>query len=272
MVDEGRSSVGAPATRMGTLRGLGYVLRGFRYVYAEHPGLFRYWLPPILLTLLSLGALAYMVLDLRSGLLDGVWLAPQGDGLLDGIVRAGRAVLQWALAALLFALGVVVVALLTNLLAAPFNDALSQRVERLYLGKEPPTTGLSSVLTDAGRTLALEARKLALYAVIMLPLLALSLLLPVVGPALYSAAGFGFTVFFLAGDYVDWPAGRAGLTPRGRLRFASRHLRAMFGFGAGVWVLLFVPLLNLLFMPAAVAGGTLLFHDLRAQDELSQDS
>ena len=31
------------------------------------------------------------------------------------------------------------------------------------------------------------------------------------------------------------------------------------GFGTGVWVLLFIPLVNLFFMPAAVAGGTMLF-------------
>jgi len=34
------------------------------------------------------------------------------------------------------------------------------------------------------------------------------------------------------------------------------------GFGTGVWILLFVPLVNLFFMPAAVAGGTMLFLGL----------
>jgi uncharacterized protein involved in cysteine biosynthesis len=34
------------------------------------------------------------------------------------------------------------------------------------------------------------------------------------------------------------------------------------GFGASVWVLLLIPLVNLFFMPAAVAGGTMLFLDL----------
>jgi CysZ protein len=35
------------------------------------------------------------------------------------------------------------------------------------------------------------------------------------------------------------------------------------GFGTGVWVLLFIPLVNLFFMPAAVAGGTMLFVALQ---------
>jgi uncharacterized protein involved in cysteine biosynthesis len=38
----------------------------------------------------------------------------------------------------------------------------------------------------------------------------------------------------------------------------------MLGFGFAVWACLFVPLLNLVFMPLSVAGGTLLFLDLEA--------
>ena len=42
-------------------------------------------------------------------------------------------------------------------------------------------------------------------------------------------------------------------------------------FGTGVWLFLFVPLVNLLFMPAAVAGGTLLFLELeRAAEPASE--
>ena len=39
----------------------------------------------------------------------------------------------------------------------------------------------------------------------------------------------------------------------------------VFGFGTGVWLFLFIPLLNLLFMLAAVAGGTLMFLDLEGE-------
>jgi len=41
----------------------------------------------------------------------------------------------------------------------------------------------------------------------------------------------------------------------------------MFGFGTGVWLFLFIPFLNLFFMPAAVAGGTLLYLDLEGPGE-----
>jgi uncharacterized protein involved in cysteine biosynthesis len=37
-----------------------------------------------------------------------------------------------------------------------------------------------------------------------------------------------------------------------------------------VWLFLFIPLVNLLFMPAAVAGGTLLFLDVEAKRAAAQ--
>jgi CysZ protein len=96
----------------------------------------------------------------------------------------------------------------------------------------------------------------------MLPLLAVSLLAPGVGPIVQGAVGFSFTALFFAIDYVDWAASRRELPARRRLRWAFAHLRPMLGLGTGIWLLLLVPIVNLVFMPAAVAGGTLLFLDL----------
>jgi uncharacterized protein involved in cysteine biosynthesis len=52
-----------------------------------------------------------------------------------------------------------------------------------------------------------------------------------------------------------------------RFGLARSRFSTMFGFGTGVWAFLFIPLVNLLFMPAAVAGGTLLFLDLEALEK-----
>ena len=70
------------------------------------------------------------------------------------------------------------------------------------------------------------------------------------------------TAVYLGVDYIDWPAARRDWSVGDRVAFVRRQLPAIAGFGCGVWVLLFIPLVNLLFMPAAVAGGTMLFVDL----------
>ena len=82
------------------------------------------------------------------------------------------------------------------------------------------------------------------------------------GQVVYTVFAFGLTATYFALDYIDWPASRRDRAVRERLRMVRRHLPTMLGFGTGVWVLLFIPFVNLFFMPAAVAGGTLLFLDV----------
>ena len=91
----------------------------------------------------------------------------------------------------------------------------------------------------------------------------LSLFVPVIGPLIHAWIGGILSALFLAIDYVDWAASRHALGVRERLGFAVRRPGAMLGLGAGIWAMLLVPFVNLLFMPAAVAGATLMFLDIR---------
>jgi CysZ protein len=105
--------------------------------------------------------------------------------------------------------------------------------------------------------------KLAIYATVMGGLLLVGLLVPVVGAVVQASLGFVVTASFLALDHIDWAAARHGLSVRARLGLLRQHPGALLGFGTAVWLMLFAPLVNLLLVPAAVAGGTLLFGDIR---------
>lgn len=237
--------------------GFRYPFRGARLVFVQHPGLARYWLPPVLITLACLVGLGVLVTGAGDGLLAGLWAAPDG-----GLARFFHGLLTWLLRALLFAAGLVLVALLSSVVAAPFNDALSQAVEHQLTGRAAADPTLRGMLRDLGRTLRLELRKLGIYLVVMGPAALVSMLLPGIGPPLYSLLGSLFTVAYFALDYLDWPAARRGWGPGRRMRQLRTHPGTMLGFGIGVWIFLWLPILNLLFMPAAVAGGTMLFLQL----------
>jgi len=147
--------------------------------------------------------------------------------------------------------------------AAPFNDALSEAVERILTGESAPPFSLRRMVADIGRTLRLELLKVLVYLAVVGPMFLASFIIPGVGQVL-SLVGFVLTAVYLGIDYVDWPAARRNWSVSDRVAFTRRQLPAVAGFGTGVWLLLFVPLVNLLFMPAAVAGGTMLFvalHD-----------
>lgn len=232
-----------------------------RFVYLEHPGLIRYWIVPILLTAIALGAAIWSAWTYHEALVSHFWAEPQGQAWWSAVARFAHSALEVLALLLLGAIAFIVVITFSALIAAPFNDALSEAVERIVLGKEGPELSVAILLRDLGRTLRLELLKLSVYWLIMLPALLLSWIVPVVGNILYTIFGALFTSFYLAVDYVDWPATRRNMGVRRRLRWARERSGTLLGFGAGVWILLFIPLVNLLFMPAAVAGGTLLFID-----------
>jgi CysZ protein len=252
----------ARSTAVGFWRGFTFPFRGAALVYFRQPGLVRYWGIPLLLTLVLACLVTWGALAVRQPLVDLLWETPTGDGFWAFVGRFFHVVLEWVVALVALVAGLVVLSLSTNVLAAPFNDALSEAVERLVTGKPSVAFSLAVVVRDALRTVLLEIAKLALYVSVMGPLFVLSLLVPVLGPILYYVFGFFFTAGYFAIDYIDWPASRRDRGIRQRFGVLRRHWWPMLGFGTGVWLFLFVPLVNLLFMPAAVAGGTLLFLEL----------
>jgi CysZ protein len=114
------------------------------------------------------------------------------------------------------------------------------------------------MVADVIRTIRIELLKVVVYVAVIGPMFVISFLIPGVGQIM-SLAAFALTAVYLGVDYIDWPAARRDWSVRDRLDFVRRELPAVAGFGTGVSVLLFIPLVNLLFMPAAVAGGTMLF-------------
>ncbi len=243
------------------LRGLSYPLRGYA-ILRRHPGLSRYWLPPIALTALALVASIVLAVRFHDDLVELVWHAPDAHGWAGALLAALHFLLRAAVLLLGFALGLLACIAGANLLAAPFNDALSEAVEEIETESASPPFSLRRLWRDLARTLRLELLKLLLYAAVMGPLLVASWLAPGVGQVLYAGFAWLFTALYFALDYLDWPASRRGLDVRQRLTLLGVRPLTTLGFGCAVAVCLFVPLLNLFFMPLAVAGGTRLFLDL----------
>ena len=102
-----------------------------------------------------------------------------------------------------------------------------------------------------------ELRKQGYLVLRAIPVLIL-LLIPginVIATVLWLLLGF----WFLALEYADYPMGNHGLSfKRQRALLAGKKVNTL-GFGAGVSLLMFIPILNLAAMPIAVAGATILW-------------
>lgn len=243
------------------VRGASYPLRGYA-VLRRHRGVWPYAAAPIVLTFLALVGGFYLSLAYHDDLLRLLWQLPDA---------ASSSLLLWlyrAVNALGFLLALALLTLLTIALstvcAAPFNDVLSEAIEEREAGRAPPPFSPLRIARELVQAVSLALFRLALYALIVGPLWLLSWLVPGVGQALYLGAWLLFTAAYFALDYVDWPATRRGYSLSERFGLLGRHPLRMLGFGFAVWGCLFVPLLNLVFMPLSVAGGTLLVLDLEA--------
>ncbi len=243
------------APRPGFLSGALHAPRAAAFLLA-HPSLWPWCVAPILINIAVLAGVWIWTGHLAAG-----WLADLAAR--EGWMGHALAWLAWAFALLLRVLvSLVTLVVVGNVASAPFSDFLSERVDRIVSNwRESQPFSASRLVRQFVRTPVLEIRRTAAYAAIMLPLLFLSFV-PLLSP-LTVAAQFLVSAAFLALDAFSYPLERRG---RWRLREKAAVVRAnmapSLGFGATMAALGLVPLVNFLFIPIGVVGGTLLFLEL----------
>jgi CysZ protein len=213
------------------------------------PGLRRYVAMPLLLNLVVFVGLAYWA-GIYFDEFMNTWL-PSHSWL--EFVRW----LLWILFAAAYALALFYGFTLTaNLIAAPFNAMLAAKVEEKLTGEWPAESG-ESLLKAIAPAVAGEIGKIVYFLTRAVPLLIL-FLIPGLN-ILVSVAWVLFGFWFLAIEYADYPMGNHGVHPREQRRqLRSRRLKSLL-FGAGVTVMMLIPVLQFAAMPAAVAGATRLW-------------
>lgn len=200
-----------------------------------------------------MGLLLVLMLLLTGGVfwladyLAGLWL-PQGDAwywtLLSWLV--------WLLAGVLAALtGIVSFSVLASAAVAPWLDMLAVRTERLQ-GREVEESGkgwAALALESIGNSVRPLLGLLGMGAIAVV-----CLIVPVAGQ-LAATLIWGYAgVRFLNFELMDVPASRLQWDFT-RRRQAMRERRFFYlGFGGTAMLLMLVPLLNLLVLPAAVVG------------------
>jgi CysZ protein len=232
--------------------GFGYPFQGGRFILKNH------------------GLLLYVLLPTAINI--AVWALVFGIGFsyyfdwLNRLVPRGQ---TWYWAAVFIVLSVLfgllillamvyLFAVVGNILSSPFNDALSQRVEELLTGdRMDQRFSVRAMIREGRQAVIQEAKRIAFFLAVVMALALLNLL-PIVGTALNLALGALATLLFLAIEYVGYIMDRRHLGLKARLSIVRSNLGLMLGFGCGVFILLLIPLINLLCIPASVVGGTML--------------
>ncbi|MDV7213302.1 sulfate transporter CysZ [Azotobacter beijerinckii] len=146
--------------------------------------------------------------------------------------------------------------LLATSIAAPFNGLLAEKVEVMARGEDNfPAFHWRELFDLAPRTFSREWRKLTYLLPRALLLLALSFIpvLNLLAPPLWLLFG----MWMMAVQYIDYPADNNRFTWDAMLAWLRARRWRSLSFGGITYAALLVPGLNLLIMPAAVAGATL---------------
>lgn len=232
--------------------GAGYLIRGFGLI--TKPGIRPFVLIPLTVNILIFSLL--------------IWLGiGQFEALMDHFLPAEDSWFAWLRWLLwpLFTLAIVVLVfytftLIANLLAAPFNGLLAERIER-YLGGEMPrqSGGLKPLMGELLPSLLSELRKTGYFLLRAIPLLIL-FFIPWTSP-LAPFLWIVFSAWFLALEYGDYPMANHGLSFKEQRRRLRQTRFTALSFGGSLMLMMSIPLLNFLAMPVAVAGATLFWRE-----------
>lgn len=197
-----------------------------------------------------------------------IWLSGEAfDALLERYLSGAESLwwsaLRW-LAWAMFSAAMLLVSFFTftlaaNLIGSPFNEALSAAVST-RLGNHPGEAGQSwtTILAAFPAAIGQEITKWLYFARWLLPALLLFLVpgAQLLAPFIWAA----LAAWFVALEYVEFPASNRDLDFKALRERIKSDRGYLWGFGATVMVLALVPGLNLVLMPVAVAGATVLWE------------
>jgi len=220
--------------------------------------LWKYVLIPLavnVMVFLGLGILFFFLFPELVGL-----ILPEGDAWYWTILRAILWIIGTFLVMVLFLVSFTAVG---TAIASPFNEALSEQVERMVGGwRSEDGLGLWDQARRSARSAIESIKHVAVYLGGSL-LIGLTGLIPATGTLISMILGTLWTFLFLAMEFGDYYLARHWLAFRTRWRMVLAERWSSLGFGAGCAALFMIPFLNLLLMPGAVVGGTLLWMELK---------
>ncbi|NRA41956.1 MAG: sulfate transporter CysZ [Pseudomonadales bacterium] len=220
----------------------------FGFKLLNRPGLRLYALMPVLVNIIIFGLGFYTAYGYVEAL----------RGQFASWLPAWLAFISYMLWPLfIISAGVIVIytfTLITQLIAAPFNAILSEQVEA-QLGVNTATEDANIDFWQALKTAVpreisklLKSLKWLLLMLILSFVPVLNIVVPLIG------------AWLIAIDYLDYPADNRGLKFEQSLQIIEGQRLQHLIFGVLVSIASFIPLVNLFVVPAAVAGGTALWH------------
>jgi CysZ protein len=229
--------------------------RGYRVLRA-HPVLWKWVIAPALITLVLFAALIVGIWALVAPLRD--WLAGH---LPDVLAHVASSLLTTLVIVVLAVFGLSLFVSIAGIIAGPFNEALSERIESRLTAV--PMTPFSLHEFGHGLWLAIGhgLRRLLASLVGLVVVFAIGFV-PVIGTIAAIVFGAWLTAYGAAYDCYDAVLARRFWAYRRKIDYLAHHRMRTMGLGAAVAGMLLVPGLNLVALGLGAAGATVAAHQL----------
>ena len=216
------------------------------------PGLRRFVLIPLIANIVLFSLMGWLLYGLVVDFYEAAMLTvPEWLQFLSWIITP----LLWLIGGLMTG---YVSTLIVLMLTSPFHALLAEKVEEAITGEPVPALdGIAAALLEVPRALFRELRKVLYYVPMAVGVLILTIV-PLFN-AFAPLAWFLLGAWMMSLQFVDYPMDNHRLAFRDvRDACAARRLSTI-GFGGTVAFFTGIPLLNLIVIPAAVIGATLLW-------------
>ncbi|VAW86216.1 Sulfate transporter, CysZ-type [hydrothermal vent metagenome] len=235
------------------LRGASYLLRGFSFIFK--PSIRRYVMMPLSINIVLFIGLIFLGINQFETLL--AWLMPDLPNWLQW--------LKWPLW-MFFSISTLVLifytfSIIANIVSSPFNGPLAAAVEReinpnITTTQSQENTQLS-IMRDILVSIKHEVEKLLYMVFCFFPALIL-FFIPVVNIAA-PVVWFLLGAWLLALEYADYPMSNHGINFKDTKKKLRQKGGTSMGFGAITMGATIIPGINLIVIPAAVAGATIMW-------------
>jgi CysZ protein len=254
---------------------VGRLFQGIGYPFVALPFLRQHRLWPLAVVPIIVNIVLFVVVLALLVWLVAPWLASAGAALtpaattgvwaaIAGFFAKLLTVLLWVIVPVaILVVGAFFIVMVGQAVASPFLDVLSEKVESIVLGRAPPAGGVGRALRSVLVAIADIVWTVIFWLAVNVPLLLINLI-PLLGSAANAVLSLCFTALLLSQEFVGLSLARRLVSYPNRWRVIWANRAVALGFGVSTMLLLIVPGLNLVLLPLAAVGGTLLYCDLEA--------
>ncbi len=239
------------STLISNLSGFKYFFKGLACMF--HSGLKRFTVIPVIINIVVFSIAMWFGFS---------WVSDLSQNIVNEYLPSWLSWVSYIFNFLIFSILLVLVfyffCTIALIIGAPFYSILAEKVQKIFYNDAPfsSTMSISETIQDVPHIILLEIKKLYYRIPIMLTSLIL-IFVPLIG----QLSAIILTSWCYSLDYTSY----SYENNRYKLKTTRQNIKENWllclSFGCAVWAALLIPFLNLIMIPAAVVGATMLWNE-----------